>query len=218
MINNVSGAGMKTLVAFAAMVMSCTAGLAQISPSDDPTAQALGFRNYGDYLNSASFCLNLLSKHLKAAKIDNVNVCGKDVACWKKSVRARNESMNALLASPEWSSRHCSHAVPKILIADASPAYQPVDPASPSDTQGRPFEIAAAVQSCKYVVADQMGNYALMDISLCAKPRRDDRGDGDVNGYGMAAITLNGSRCNAMIEEPFLSKSSALEKFAQKCD
>ncbi len=78
------------------------------------------------------------------------------------------------------------------------------------------FEVTRLIKGCKYVVLETSSDYILVEDWLCTFSRSSD-GFGELKSYGFKDIILDGSQCKVYVDNFMLSKSSALEKQADKC-
>ncbi len=89
---------------------------------------------------------------------------------------------------------------------------------SASDADSPPFTVTSVIRGCKYFVAETPQGYSLVDEYQCLRPSRGDTGYGNLNTYSSVTVKLSGSSCMAWVDNYMMSKSSSLERQAEKCN
>lgn len=153
------------------------------------------------YLVAREICLKLLSQFDSTAPLSR---CGlNDTDCFNRASRESLAISRQLWAQPAWKQYQCD----ALLQAEFGD----------SNEDGRRFRVVGSDRQCKYFVAEQGGDYVLVDAWMCWKPRVGDVGYGDLGSYGFKDVKLGSSTCRLYVDNYLLSKSRVTEKWGEKC-
>jgi len=110
-----------------------------------------------------------------------------------------------------------------VIGAVAVSLAKPAAPAEAAEALPSPNVYGEVVQKashCDYfVVADQSGDYSVLEWYGGSEPDRGDMLAGDWNRYGMIDVqnVSSGTSIHAWVEDYMLSRSRAADVFARKC-
>lgn len=177
--------------------------------TSEALGQSLGFKSHLAFLNATSYCLGTYSN--KVLIVSEMTSCKLDITCTQRVLEAHKERIIKIRELPEWKSKKCDLILP-LYIKDEplTSLYGP----QPKKTQ---FNVVAAVQSCAYFVGEQNFSHSLIKANLCSRPLKGEEGTGDISSAGFQNVEIGGATCSIYVEETFLGKTRALEKFVEKC-